>query len=157
MGHDVRKIEEKLGEFVGAKHAVSCASGTDALLMALMAYNIGPGDAVFTTPFTFIATAEVISLLGATPIFVDIDPNTFNIDPEQLEKAIRAVKFGSANFPLPKTEGALPLTPKGLIAVDLFCFPADYEILKKKSLFLNDDRVRLKDTGHSNQIILQLL
>jgi len=143
MGPEVGVIEENLGEFVGAKHAISCASGTDALLMALMAYNIGPGDAVFTTPFTFIATAEVISLLGATPIFVDIDPNTFNIDPEQLEKAIKAVKFGSANFPLPKTENALPLTPKGVIAVDLFGLPADYDIINtiadQNGLFVIED------------------
>ena len=143
MGPEVGEIEEKLGEFVGAKHAVSCASGTDALLMSLMAHNIGPGDAVFTTPFTFIATAEVISLLGATPIFVDIDPNTFNIDPEQLEKAIRAAKNGSANFPLPKTESALPLTPKGVIAVDLFGLPADYDIINsiadQNGLFVIED------------------
>ena len=143
MGPEVREIEEKLGEFVGAKHAISCASGTDALLMSLMAYNIGPGDAVFTTPFTFIATAEVISLLGATPIFVDIDPNTFNIDPEQMEKAIKAVKFGSANFPLPKTENSLSLTPKGVIAVDLFGLPADYDnintIADQNGLFVIED------------------
>src|SRR4030042_6114470 len=73
MGPEIRQIEEALSHYVGAKHAISCASGTDALLTALMAYNIGPGDAVFTTPFTFIATAEVISLLGATPEFADID------------------------------------------------------------------------------------
>jgi dTDP-4-amino-4,6-dideoxygalactose transaminase len=143
MGPEVRRIEEKLGEFVGAKHAVSCASGTDALLMALMAYNIGPGDAVFTTPFTFIATAEVISLLGATPVFVDIDPNTFNIDPEKLEQAIRAVKNGSTDFPLPKPATALPLSPKGVIAVDLFGLPADYDkintIADQHGLFVIED------------------
>ena len=74
MGPEVKEIEERLADFVGVKHAVGCASGTDALLLVLMAHNIGPGDAVFTTPFTFFATAEVICLLGATPVFVDIDP-----------------------------------------------------------------------------------
>jgi len=81
MGPEVNKLEEKLAEFINVKHAVSCASGTDALLLSLLTYNVGPGDAVFTTPFTFIATAEMISLLGATPVFVDIDPKTYNIDP----------------------------------------------------------------------------
>ena len=87
-GPEVGELEQKLAGYIGAKHAVGCASGTDALLMALMALGIGPGDAVFTTPFTFIATAEVICLLGATPVFVDIDPATFNIDPNKLEQAI---------------------------------------------------------------------
>ena len=88
MGPEIKELEEKLASYVGMKHAIGCASGTDALLMALMAYDVGPGDAIFTTPFTFIATAEVISLLGATPVFVDIDPVTFNIDPAKLELAI---------------------------------------------------------------------
>jgi len=77
MGPEIKELESKLAAYVGVKHALACASGTDALLMALMAYNVGPGDAIFTSPFTFIATAEVISLLGATPIFVDIDDRTF--------------------------------------------------------------------------------
>ena len=90
MGPEIAEIEGRLAEYVGVKHAIGCSSGTDALLMALMAYNVGPGDAIFTTPFTFIATAEVIALLGATPVFVDIDPETFNISPQELEKAIAA-------------------------------------------------------------------
>lgn len=102
-GPEVRELEETLAAYVGARHAVGCASGTDALLMALMALEIGPGDAVFTTPFTFIATAEVISLLGATPVFVDIDPVTFNLDPAQLERAVAAVEQNDpAIYPLPK-------------------------------------------------------
>ncbi len=92
MGPEVKELEERLAAFAGVKHCIGCASGTDALLMALMAMDVGPGDAIFTTPFTFIATAEVISLLGATPVFVDIDPKTFNIDPGKLELAIKAVK-----------------------------------------------------------------
>ena len=81
-GRRSTELEAKLAAYVGVKHAIACSSGTDALLMPLMAYRVGPGDAIFTTPFTFIATAEVIQLLGATPVFVDIDPKTFNLDPE---------------------------------------------------------------------------
>jgi dTDP-4-amino-4,6-dideoxygalactose transaminase len=88
MGPEVQELEAQLAAYVGVKHAVSCSSGTDALLMPLMAYKVGPGDAILTTPFTFIATAEVIQLLGATPVFVDIDPRTFNIDPEALAKEL---------------------------------------------------------------------
>ena len=104
MGPEIKELEAKLAAYVGVKHAVACASGTDALLMALMALDVGPGDAVFTTPFTFIATAEVISLLGATPVFVDIDPKTFNIDPAKLALAIKALKSNDPSLhPLPKT------------------------------------------------------
>ena len=118
MGPEVGQLERALAEYAGVKHAVGCASGTDALLMALMAYGIGPGDAVFTTPFTFIATAEVISLLGATPVFVDIEPETFNIDPKKLEQALVSVKKPLRGHP--------PLKPKAIIAVDLFGLMADY-------------------------------
>jgi dTDP-4-amino-4,6-dideoxygalactose transaminase len=134
-GPEVRELEETLAAYVGARHAVGCASGTDALLMALMALEIGPGDAVFTTPFTFIATAEVISLLGATPVFVDIDPVTFNLDPAQLECAVAAVnKNDPALHPLPKSASALngnrlPLRPRAVIPIDLFGLPADYDAI----------------------------
>src|SRR5210317_956950 len=113
MGPEIQSLEEKLAQYVGVKRAISCASGTDALLLALMAYEIGPGDAIFTTPFTFIATAEVISLLGATPVFVDIDPHTFNMDPAKLDLAIEAIKINDPNIhPLPITNNPLPITPK---------------------------------------------
>ena len=126
MGPEIKQLEKKLAEFTGVKHAVSCASGTDALLLALMAYGIGPGDAVFTSPFTFIATAEVVQLLGATPVFVDIDPTTFNIDPVRLSSAIAALKKGNSSaHPLPQTKNG-GLKPKAVIAVDLFGLPADY-------------------------------
>ena len=143
MGPEVRELEEKLGAYADVKHAIGCASGTDAILLALMAYNVGPGDAIFTTPFTFIATAEVISLLGATPVFVDIDSRTYNIDPRKLNLAITALKEGiaSPDYPLPLTPR--PLTPKGVIAVDLFGLPANYdyinEISKKHDLFVIED------------------
>jgi len=127
-GPEVRELEGALAGFVGVKHAVGCASGTDALLMALMALGIGPGNAVFTTPFTFVATAEVISLLGATPIFVDIDPKTFNIDPAKLERAIKAVKNADpALHPLPDEIGER--RPRAVIPVDLFGLPADYDAI----------------------------
>jgi len=144
MGPEIATLENMLGQYVGAKHAIACASGTDALLMALMAYGVGPGDAVFTTPFTFIATAEVISLLGATPVFIDIDPRTYNIDPDSLERCIAAVKkVTSAKYPLPRPAVNSSLKAKGIIAVDLFGLPADYarleEIARCHDLFLIED------------------
>jgi len=131
MGPEIKELESTLAKYCGVKHAIGCASGTDALLIPLMAYEIGPGDAVFTTPFTFIATAEVIQLLGATPVFVDINPETFNIDPEKLETVIEdTIKEGKLN-------------PKGILPVDLFGQPADYnrinEIAKKNDLFVIED------------------
>ncbi|QJB56603.1 DegT/DnrJ/EryC1/StrS family aminotransferase [Pseudodesulfovibrio sp. zrk46] len=116
MGPEIKDLEERLSSFSAVRHAVGCASGTDALIMALMALEVGPGDAVFTTPFTFMATAEAIALLGATPVFVDVDPVTFNIDPDALRRSIRDFKENNAE-----------LTPKGIIAVDLFGQPADYD------------------------------
>jgi len=144
MGPEVRELEARLAAYVGVKHAIGCASGTDALLMALMTYQAGPGDAIFTSPFTFIATAEVISLLGATPVFVDIDPQTYNIDPANLDLAIQAVKNNDHNlYPLPAANDKVPITPKGVIAVDLFGLPADYDgidnIAKKENLFVIED------------------
>ncbi len=87
-GGKVRLIEQQLAEFVGIKHCITCANGTDALLLPLMGWNIGPGDAVFVPDFTFFATAEVVSRLGATPVFVDIKPDSFNMDPACLERMI---------------------------------------------------------------------
>ncbi|MGB5219238.1 MAG: DegT/DnrJ/EryC1/StrS aminotransferase family protein [Smithella sp.] len=154
LGPEVKDLEETLAKYVGVNHAIACSSGTDALLMALMAYDIKPGDALFTTPFTFIATAEVIALLGATPIFVDIDPKTYNIDPAKLALAIKALKANDSSiYPLPKVlpsppagegkgEGGI-LTPKGIIPVDLFGLLADYEaiknIAKENGLFVIED------------------
>ncbi|MFC1578452.1 DegT/DnrJ/EryC1/StrS family aminotransferase [Thermodesulfobacteriota bacterium] len=144
MGPEIKAIEGRLAEYTGVKHAIGCASGTDALLLALLAGRIGPGDAVFTSPFTFIATAEVISLLGATPVFVDIEPETFNIDPAKLDQAVSALKANDSNLhPLPIANNPLPLTPKGVIAVDLFGLPADYEridaVARKHDLFVIED------------------
>jgi dTDP-4-amino-4,6-dideoxygalactose transaminase len=128
MGPEIKTLEQRLADYTGVKHAIGCASGTDALLMALMALGVGPGDAVFTSPFTFIATAEVISLLGATPVYVDIDPDTFNIDPAKLAQAVSALKADDSEaHPLPITNNPLPLTPKVIIGVDIFGLPADYQ------------------------------
>lgn len=125
-GPDVARIEKRLAEYVGVRHAVGCASGTDALMISLMALGVGPGDAVFCPPFTFMSTAEVAALLGATPVFVDIDPATFNMDAEALELAVRAVEADDASIhPLPARAGKL--TPKVVIPVDLFGQLADYE------------------------------
>jgi UDP-2-acetamido-2-deoxy-ribo-hexuluronate aminotransferase len=132
MGPEIAELEEKLARYVGAKHCVVCGSGTDALLMPLIAYGIKPGDAIFTSPFTFIATAEVVALLGATPVFVDIDPKTYNIDPAKLDEAIQ-------NFLKRKTG----LKARGIIPVDLFGQTADYdpiqEVAEKHNLFVLQD------------------
>ena len=119
MGPEVFELEEKLADYCGVKHAISCSSGTDALLIPLMAWGIGPGDAVFTTPFTYVATAEVISILGATPVFVDVYESTYNIDCEKLENEINKVL----------NQGKLK--PKAIIPVDLFGLPARYRLIDK--------------------------
>ena len=131
MGPEVHELEEKLAGYCGVKHAISCSSGTDALLIPLMAWGVGPGDAVFTTPFTYVATAEVIALLGATPVFVDVYDSTFNIDCEKLEIAVQTIiKDGKLN-------------PKAIIPVDLFGVPARYrlidDIAKKYNLKVIED------------------
>lgn len=115
LGKPVTELENKLAEYVGRKHCVGCANGTDALQLALMIWNIGAGDAVFTSDFTYFASAGCASILGATPILVDVDLRTFNMDPDALEKAILKVL----------AEGKL--TPRVIIPVDLFGQPADYK------------------------------
>jgi dTDP-4-amino-4,6-dideoxygalactose transaminase len=114
MGPEVGQFERELAAFAGAGHAVSCGNGTEALALPLMAWEIGPGDAVFCPSFTFAATGEVIPWLGASPVFVDIRPDTYNLDAEKLEAAILAIKAGGR------------LTPRAVIAVDLFGQCADY-------------------------------
>lgn len=131
MGAEVRELEEKLAAFAGVKHVVSCASGTDALVIPLMAYELTREDAVFVPSFTYFASAEAITLAGGTPVFVDSDPATFNISAESLETAISQVL----------DEGVLK--PRGIIAVDLFGQPADYgaiaDIAVRYGLFLLED------------------
>jgi len=115
LGPEIAELESELARFSGAQHAIGCASGTDGLLMVLMALGVGRGDSVFTSPFSFISIAEVVQLLGATPVFVDIDPVTYNIDPKLLGMAIQnELNSGQSK-------------PKAVIPVDLFGIPADYD------------------------------
>ena len=119
MGPKTKEMEQAFAEYVGVKHCIACNSGTDALLLALMAWGVKEGDAVFVPSFTFFASAEVIANVGATPVFVDVDENTFNIDIADLEHKIeQTVKAGK-------------LAPKVIIAVDLFGLPADFKAIRK--------------------------
>ena len=118
-GQQVRELEESLAAYTGVKHCIACANGTDALSLPLMAWDIKAGDAVFVPDFTFFATGEVVSLAGAVPVFVDVDPDTYNIDPVRLEAAvIKVIKEGQ-------------LKPRAVIPVDIFGLPADYTALEK--------------------------
>ena len=114
LGEPVRELEEKLAEYAGRKHCIGVANGTEALQLSLMALDVGPGDAVFTSDFTYFASAGCAAILGATPVLVDIDLDTFNMCPEALEEQIRKVQ----------REGKL--NPKAVIPVDLFGLPANY-------------------------------
>ena len=117
MGPEVCELEAGLAAFCGAKHALGCANGTDALQLALMALNVGPGDAVFCPTFTFASTAEVVPPMGAIPIMVDVHEDSFNLDVASLKRAIVHAR-------------ALGLRPAGVIPVDLFGHPADYDAIE---------------------------
>src|SRR5205809_3217996 len=129
-GPEVAQLEAELAAFSGARHVVTCASGTDALLMALMAKGVGRGDAVLCPSFTFCATGEAVALAGATPVFVDVDETTFNMDPASLTRGIETAK-------------RLGLKPKAVIPVDLFGQSADHDsvaaIAEDERLFVLDD------------------
>jgi dTDP-4-amino-4,6-dideoxygalactose transaminase len=128
LGPQVGELEKRLAEFAGVKHAITCANGTDALMIVLRAWNIGPGDAVFVPAFTFAASAEVVALVGAEPVFVDVLEDTYNMDPASLEAAIALIK----------REGKLK--PRAVMPVDLFGQPADYRklepIVRREGLLL---------------------
>jgi dTDP-4-amino-4,6-dideoxygalactose transaminase len=130
LGPEVRELEAALAAFCGARHAVTCASGTDALLMVLMARGLGPGDAVICPSFTFCATAEVVARVGATPVFADIDAATFNIAPESAARAAAAARQAGLN-------------PRMIVPVDLFGLPADLAAINAlaaaEKLFVLDD------------------
>ena len=130
-GKKVMELEERLEEYVGIKHCITCANGTDALQLALMTWNIGKGDAIFVPDFTFFSSGEVIPLVGATPVFVDIDEDTYNISPQSLEKAVKFIFHNT------------DLKPRVVIAVDLFGQPADFynirQIADKYNLLILED------------------
>lgn len=130
-GPQVAQLEKELAEYVGVKHCITCANGTDALTIAMMAWGIGAGDAVFVPDFTFFSSGEIVSHAGGTPVFVDVCEDTFNISAESLEEAIIKVK----------EEGKL--TPKAVVAVDLFGLPADFEgvreIADKYDIYVLED------------------
>ena len=142
LGPEVRTFEAELATFCGARHAVTCASGTDALVLALRAMGIGPGDAVICPSFTFCATAEVASLVGATPVFVDVDAATFNIDANRIAGAIAAAKSAG-------------LTPKAIIPVDLFGLAADHTAIaaaaKAEGLLILDDAAQAFGATFNNR------
>lgn len=118
-GPQVAQLEERLAAYTGVKHCIACANGTDALQLALMAWGIGPGDAVFVPDFTFFSSGEVVPLVGAVPVFVDIEADTYNISPQSLEQAIEYVLHHTN------------LNPRVIVAVDLFGQPADYEKVRR--------------------------
>ncbi|WP_391207739.1 DegT/DnrJ/EryC1/StrS family aminotransferase [Psychrobacillus sp. L4] len=130
-GNEVKELEEQLADYVGVKHCITCANGTEAMTLVMMSWGIKEGDAVFIPDFTFFSTGEIVSFLGATPVFVDVDSETFNIDTIKLEEAIiKTIEEGK-------------LTPKVIIPVDLFGLPANYpeieRIAKKYNLFVLED------------------
>ncbi len=135
LGPEVGQFEKELAAYTGVRNVVACANGTDALLLPLLASGIGPGDAVFVPSFTFAATAEVVALAKAEPVFVDVDPDTYNIDTGSLAAAIAAVR----------KEGRL--TPKAIIPVDLFGLPADYATID--SIATRENLLVIEDAAQS--------
>jgi len=142
LGPEVRALEAELAAFCGARHAVTCASGTDALVLALMAQGIGSGDAVICPSFTFTATAEVVALVGATPVFADVEEASFNLDPESLQRACAAAR-------------ELGLRPRAVIPVDLFGQPADHDriasVAAAQELFVLDDAAQAFGATYKNR------
>jgi dTDP-4-amino-4,6-dideoxygalactose transaminase len=142
LGPEVRTLEAELAAFCGARFAVSCASGTDALLMVLMAWGVGPGDAVICPSFTFTATAEVVVLAGATPVFADVEEASFNLDPASLKRACATAR-------------AAGLNPKAVIPVDLFGQPADYAritpVAEAEGLLVLDDAAQSFGATYHNR------
>ncbi|MET0969319.1 MAG: DegT/DnrJ/EryC1/StrS family aminotransferase [Tardiphaga sp.] len=143
-GPEVTKLEAELAAYCGAKHAISCASGTDALMMVLMAKKVGPGDAVLVPSFTFCATGEAVALVGASPVFVDVDEATFNMSPASLKAGIAAARKAG-------------LTPKAIMPVDLFGQPADHDAIaafaQAEGLFVLEDAAQAFGATHKGKRI----
>src|SRR5215204_5955922 len=144
MGPEVRAFEADLAAFCGARHVITCSSGTDALLLVMMAKEIGPGNAVICPSFTFCATAEIVALTGATPVFADVEESSFNIDPQSLRRAV-------------ETARKLGLKPKAVIPVDLFGQPADHAVINAiasaENLFVLDDAAQACGATYRNRRI----
>jgi dTDP-4-amino-4,6-dideoxygalactose transaminase len=142
MGPEVRALEADLSAFCGARHAITCSSGTDALLLVLMAKGVGPGDAVVCPAFTFTATAEVVALVGATPVFADVEEATYNLDPESCRRAIATARNSG-------------LAPKAVIPVDMFGQPANHRaiaaIAEAEGLFVLDDAAQSFGASYQNR------
>ena len=142
LGPEVRALEAELAAFCGARHAITCSSGTDALRLVLMAWGIGPGDAVICPTFTFCATAEVVALGGATPVLADVEADTFNLDPASLERAVATAK-------------RLGLKPRAVIPVDLFGLPADHDAIaalaEAHGLLILDDAAQAFGATYKNR------
>ena len=139
LGKNNNSLEDKISKYLKSKYCLTCSSGTDALLMSLLAIDIKPGDIVFTTVYSYISTAEVISLIGAIPVFVDIEEDSFNIDVIKLEKAIKYFFNKKSNYPYPKiiNKNKKIHKLKGIVAASLFGMPANFDQLKKISLKYN--------------------
>ena len=157
LGYNVSLLENKIAKLVNAKYCISCSSGTDALLMSLMAYNIKPGDVVFTTVYSYISTAEVIQLLGAIPVFIDIDPETYNLDASDLANTINNIKKKNFTSNISKNiKKKNKINLRGIIAVNLFGNPFDYEkinnIAKLNNLFLIEDAAQSFGSKYKSKV-----
>ena len=147
-GDQVEELEKELAEYVGVKNCVSCGNGTDALVLALKAWGIGAGDAVFVPDHTFFSSAESVAFVGATPVFADVHEDTFNVDVESMERGIQAViKEGK-------------LKPKAMVVVDLFGLPADYDkvlaLAEKYGLYVLEDCAAYEAAAQRNRMFLAL-
>jgi len=156
LGKNISLLEKKIARYVNSRYCLSCSSGTDALLMSLMAYNIKSNDIIFTTSYSYISTAEVIKLLGAIPVFVDIDPKTYNIDPDDLDNIIKNIKKRNFSSKTPRLLKKLKkINLKGIIGVNLFGNPYDFkkirDIAKKNKLFLIEDAAQSFGSKYKNK------
>ena len=156
LGKNILLLEKKIASYVNSRYCLSCSSGTDALLMSLMAYNIKSNDIIFTTSYSYISTAEVIKLLGAIPVFVDIDPKTYNIDPDDLDNIIKNIKKRNFSSKTPRLLKKLKkINLKGIIGVNLFGNPYDFkkirDIAKKNKLFLIEDAAQSFGSKYKNK------
>ena len=155
LGKNVSLLENKISKYVKSKYCLTCSSGTDALLMSLMAFGVKRNDIIFTTAYSYISTAEVIKLIGAIPVFVDIDTKTYNIDPNKLYNTIQSIKKRNFNTNIPKIlKKFKKINLKGIIAVNLFGNPCEYDkiksLAKKNKLFIIEDAAQSFGSKYKN-------